>query len=64
MKQRMKEKFLIDEKGHKQAVVIEIGRYQEMMEDIADLKVIAERKNNPKYSATSFVLKLKKHGIL
>lgn len=64
MKQKVKEKFLVDEKGHKQAVLIDIDRYQEMKEDIADLRTIAERKHNPKVSAANFTLRLKKHGIL
>lgn len=64
MKSRLKEQFITDAKGHKQAVVIDINSYHELMEDVADLRVVAERKNNPKYSSTHFILKLKKHGIL
>ena len=55
---------MVDEKGHKHAVVIDIETYNKIMEDIADLKVIAERKNNPKFSTRHFLLRLKKHGIL
>ena len=64
MRARLREKFLVDEKGHKHAVVIDIETYNKIMEDIADLKVIAERKNNPKFSTRHFLLRLKKHGIL
>jgi len=64
MKPRPKEKYLIDEKGHTQAVVIDIERYREMVEDIADLRVVADRKDNQKLSAANFTLRLKKHGIL
>lgn len=64
LKLKLKEQFLVDDKGHKQAVVIGLGNYQRLIEDFADLRVIAERKNNPKLSVTHFILKLKKHGIL
>ena len=64
MRFKLKEQFLTDAKGHKQAVVIDLDSYRELMEDVSDLRVIAERKNNSKYSSTSFFLKLKKNGIL
>lgn len=64
MKSKIKEQFITDAKGHKRAVVIDMETYSDLMEDFADLRTIAERKNNPKYSSTHFILKLKKHGIL
>lgn len=64
MRSKIKEQFITDSKGHKHAVVIDIERYNELMEDVADLRVIAERKNNAKYSSTHFILKLKKNEIL
>ena len=63
MKPGSKERFLVDDKGHKQDVVIDVESYREMMEDIADLRGIAERKNNPKVSVAQCVLRLKKHGL-
>lgn len=64
MKTKIKEQFITDAEGQKRAVVIDIDSYERLMEDISDLKVVAERKNNPKYSPTHFTLKLKKNGIL
>lgn len=64
MKSKLKEQFITDAKGHKQAVVIDIDSYHELMEDVADLRVVAERKKNHKYASTYFTLKLKKNGIL
>ena len=40
-------RFLIDEKGRKRSVVLPIADYQELLEDLADLAVIAERKEEP-----------------
>ena len=44
---REKVRFLVDEKGRKRSVVLPIADYQELLEDLADLAVIAERKEEP-----------------
>ena len=40
-------KFLVDEKGRKLSVLLPIKEYRELLEDLADLAVIAERKDEP-----------------
>ena len=42
---REKIKFLVDEKGRKQSVLLPISEYRELLEDLADLALIAERKD-------------------
>ncbi len=37
--------FLVDEKGHKKSVLMSYKTYVELMEDIADLQVIAQRRD-------------------
>jgi hypothetical protein len=44
---REKIRFLVDEKGRKQSVVLPIKVYQELLEDLADLALIAQRKDQP-----------------
>lgn len=44
---RQKISFVVDEKGRKRSVVLPIKEYQELLEDLADLALIAERKNEP-----------------
>ena len=44
---RQKIKFLVDETGRKTSVVLPIKRYDELIEDLADLAVIAERRDEP-----------------
>jgi len=44
---REKIRFLVDEKGQKKSVLIPIKEYQALLEDLADLAVIAERKGDP-----------------
>jgi len=40
-------KFIINEKGEKTAVVLDINEYWQLLEDIEDLRLIAERRNEP-----------------
>ena len=42
---KMQTQYLIDENGQKTAVVLPIGEYEELLEDIHDLAVIAERRD-------------------
>ena len=47
---REKIRFLVDEKGRKQAVVLPIKEYEELLADLADLAIIAERRGEPSES--------------
>ncbi len=47
---REKIRFLVDEKGRKKSVVLPIKDYQALVEDLADMAVIAERKGDPTQS--------------
>ncbi len=42
-----KRRFLVDENGRRTSVVLPIGEFQELMEDLEDLAVIAERNEEP-----------------
>ena len=44
---REKVRFLVNEKGRKMSVVLPMADYQELLEDLAGLGVIAERKEEP-----------------
>jgi rhodanese-related sulfurtransferase len=45
--QKLKERFITDEKGRKEAVILDVRTYEELLEDLEDLYIIAERKNPP-----------------
>ena len=47
---REKIRFLVDEKGRKKSVVLPIKDYQALVEDLADMAVIAERNGDPTQS--------------
>jgi PHD/YefM family antitoxin component YafN of YafNO toxin-antitoxin module len=44
---KFQERYIIDEKGEKTAVVLPVGEYEELLEDLHDLAIIAERRDEP-----------------
>ena len=56
--------FIIDDKGNKQSVILPISAFQELLEDINDLAMIAERKDEPTTTHNDFIKELKKDGML
>lgn len=56
--------YLTDEKGEKVAVVISIGEFRGLLEDIEDLAAVAERRQEPTISHEEFIRELKKDGLL
>lgn len=56
--------YIVDKKGKKTAVVVPIEKYEELIEDLEDLAVIASRKNEPTYDWEELKKKLKRDGIL
>jgi PHD/YefM family antitoxin component YafN of YafNO toxin-antitoxin module len=61
---KMQTQYLIDENGQKTAVVLPIGEYEELLEDIHDLAIIAERKDEPTTSLDELKKRLKADGLL
>ena len=39
--------YVVDEKGDRTAVIVPIGDYEELIEDLHDLAIIAEREKSP-----------------
>ena len=60
----MQKKFIIDESGEKTAVVLPLEEYEELLEDIHDLAVIAERKDEETISFDDLRKKLKADGLI
>ncbi|MDI6779009.1 MAG: hypothetical protein QME25_02260 [Bacteroidota bacterium] len=56
--------YIVDKKGKKTAVILPIERYEELLEDLEDLAVIASRKTEPTYDWEDLKKKLKRDGIL
>ena len=58
------EQYVIDAKGNKKGVILSIERYDQMTEDLHDLAVVAERRNEPTISFKEMKQRLKRDGIL
>ena len=56
--------YLTDEHGDRMAVVLPIGEYEKLLEDLDDLAVVAERRDEPILSHDEFVADLKSDGTL
>jgi PHD/YefM family antitoxin component YafN of YafNO toxin-antitoxin module len=56
--------FIIDKKGNKTGVILSIEDFNEFLEDLYDLLIIAERLDEPSISIDELKNRLKKDGIL
>jgi len=59
-----KERFITDEKGRKEAVILDIKLYQEILEDLEDLRLLAERKDEATSSLEEVEERLRTRGLL
>ena len=53
------EKYITDKKGNKSAVILPIEKYNELIEDIHDLTVVAERRNTDTVTLDEIIKRLK-----
>ena len=61
---RLSKQFLVDESGKKKAVVLSLEEYEELLEDLHDLAIIAERKDEPTVSFHEIKKRLKVDGLV
>lgn len=61
---KFQEQYIVDEKGQKTAVILSIEEYEELLEDLHDLVVIAERRNEPTVNFEELKERLRKDGLL
>jgi len=59
-----REKFVLDKKGKKTGVVLSLRRYRQLMEDLHDLAVVAERRREKSVSLEELNRRLRQDGIL
>jgi PHD/YefM family antitoxin component YafN of YafNO toxin-antitoxin module len=60
----MSPQFLTDDRGQRVAVVIPIADYESLMEDVADLAAVAERRDDDRISLTELKEQLTADGLL
>ncbi len=56
--------YIVDEQGKRTSILIPLNEYQELLEDLHDLAVIAERRDEPTVSFEKLKKKLKADGLL
>lgn len=54
--------YITDEKGKKTGVILAIDEFEALLEDFADLTIIAERENEESISHEEFLEELKANG--
>jgi PHD/YefM family antitoxin component YafN of YafNO toxin-antitoxin module len=57
-------KYITDEGGQRTAVVLPISDYEKLLEDLEDLAVVAERRDEPTIPHEQFVSELKRDGLV
>jgi hypothetical protein len=55
--------YLTNEKGRKTAVVLPLEEYEKLLEDLDDLRVIAERRDEETIPHEQFKRQLKRNGL-
>ena len=56
--------YITDDKGKKTAVVLPIKEFRELLEDLEDLMIVTERRDEPVIPHEEVLAELKKHGKL
>ena len=62
--QHLNLQFITDEDGKKRAVILSIEEFQELLDDIEDLAVLAERREEPTISHSQLRNELKRDETL
>jgi len=63
-KSQEEEKYIVNEKGTKTDIIIPIDEYEELLEDLHDLAIIAERREEPTLSLEELKKKLRADDII
>jgi len=56
--------YLTNDSGQRTAVVLPISDYEKLLEDLEDLAVVAERRDEPAIPHEEFVAELKRDGFV
>ncbi len=59
-----REQYVVDGRGRRTAVIVPAKQYQKLLEDIHDLAVVAERREEGSISLDAMKRRLRKDGVL
>lgn len=60
---KFQEQYIVDEKGQKTAVIIPVKEYKELLEDVHDLAIIGERRDEPTITFEELKKKLRRRKL-
>lgn len=60
----LEQRFVVDRDGNRQAVIIPLKEYEQLMEDLHDLAVVAERRDEEAISLDEMKRRLREDGLL
>ncbi len=60
----LKGQYIVDRRGGKTGVILPVKRYEQLLEDLHDLAVVAERRKETPISLEEMKRRLKKDGVL
>ena len=56
--------YVTNQAGEKTAVILPINEFEELLEDLQDLAVVAERRDEPSISHDELLAELKRDGLI
>jgi hypothetical protein len=57
-------KYITDDKGQRKEVIIPIKKFEALLEDLEDLAIVAERRDEELVDHEELIKRLKKDGLL
>jgi len=60
----LEEQYVVDTEGNKTAVLIPLERYEQLLEDLHDLAIVAERREEEPISFEEMKRRLQEDGLL
>jgi hypothetical protein len=64
IKTQLHPQFIVDETGNRTSVILPFGEFEELLEDLEDLAVSAERRKEAFISHGDLTAELKRDGLL
>jgi len=61
---KVKEQYVVDAQGNKTGVILPLEQYQQLLEDLHDLAIIAERRDEQPISFEEMKRRLQQDGLL
>ncbi len=56
--------FIVDRKGKRKAVILSYKAYENLLEDLSDLAVVAERRKEKSVAHKDFLAELRRDGVI